>query len=130
MNQNSELKKLNNNSFMKRIFIFIFLCISLCLYAGNPNRIYNIKYVEQGSIPYKKEMTLKVSTDKIYYYERDAYWNCKYVGTTKDSNGLLFHKYMLPSSGSTVLISDAKIMKIGSVYYYIIILNGQYHYAL
>ena len=114
----------------KSIVLFLLLCISFLSYAGNPNRLYNIKYVEQNSVPYNKGMTLKVTSTRIYYYERNSYWECKYVGATKDQNGLIFHKYILPSSGSVVLISDSKVMKIGGTFYYMIILNGQYHYAL
>lgn len=115
----------------KRIFITIVAFVmTLAVYAGNPNRTYNIKYIETNSGYASKNMTIKVTSGQITYVERNAYWNCEYRGTTKDQNGLIYHKYYLPTTKSNVLISDSKIMKVGNTFYYIIILNGQYHYAL
>lgn len=115
----------------KRFFLLITgLVLSVIVFAGNPNRTYNIKYVDTNSGVAAKNMTLKVTSTQISYFERDAYWNCRYEGTIKDQNGLIYHKYYLPTTKSTVLISDSKIMKVGNSFYYIIILNGQYHYAL
>jgi len=115
----------------KRFFIaLVAFVIVLVTYAGNPNRTYNIKYVDANSGVAAKNMTIKVTPVKIVYVERDAYWNCEYRGTIKDQNGLVYHKYYLPTTKSNVLISDSKIMKVGNTFYYIIILNGQYHYAL
>lgn len=115
----------------KRFFLLITgLVLSAVVLAGYPNRTYNIKFVDTNSGVAAKNMTLKVTSTQITYSERNAYWNSKYIGTIKDQNGLIYHKYYLPSTKSTVLISDSKIMKVGSSFYYIIILNGQYHYAL
>ena len=115
----------------KKFFIvLVAFVMTLAAYAGSPNRTYNIKYVDSNSGVAAKNMTIKVSSEKIVYVERDAYWNCEYKGTTKDQNGLVYHKFYLPTSKSNVLISDSKIMKVGNTFYYIIILNGQYHYAL
>ena len=115
----------------KRIFIVIMAFVmTLAIYAGNPNRTYNIKYVDSNSGVAAKNMTIKVTAEKITYVERNAYWNSEYLGTVKDQNGLVFHKYYLSTTKSNVLISDSKIMKVGNTFYYIIILNGQYHYAL
>lgn len=115
----------------KRFFLLLTgLVLSAIVFADNPNRTYNIKYVDTNSGVAAKNMTLIVSSTQITYFERNAYWNCKYEGTIKDQNGLVYHKYYLPTTKSTVLISDSKIMKVGRSFYYIIILNGQYHYAL
>lgn len=115
----------------KRLFLtFVAFAIALVTFAGNPNRTYNIKYLDTNSGVVAKNMNIKVTPEKIVYVERNSYWNYKYLGTIKDQNGLVFHKYYLPTTKSNVLISDSKIMKVGKTIYYIIILNGQYHYAL
>lgn len=108
----------------------VVLCIALSSFAGNPYRTYSIRFIEEKNDLYNKEMTLKFTETKIFYFERDAYWNHKYTGIIRDSNGFCYHRFILPSTGSVVLVSDSKIMKIDNLFYYIIILNGQYHYAL
>lgn len=115
----------------KRFFIAIMaFVLMLAAYADNPNRTYTIKYIDTNSGVAAKNMTIKVAAEKITYVERNTYWTCEYRGTTKDQNGLVYHKYYLPTTKSNVLISDSKIMKLGNAFYYIIILNGQYHYAI
>lgn len=115
----------------KRFFLaLVAFVIAMVVNAGNPNRTYKIKYIDTNSGVVAKNMTIKVTSEKIAYVERDSYWNCEYLGSIKDQNGLVYHKYYLPTTKSNVLISDSKIMKVGNTFYYIIILNGQYHYAL
>ena len=93
------------------------------------NTRFHVRYVEENNVPYKKDMTLQFEQNRIYYIERDSYWNSTYMGVIKDQNGFEFYKYNLPSSNSTVLVSRDRIMKIENDFYFIIFLNGQYHYA-
>lgn len=125
---------------MKTLKLYVILAaisISLLSFAGNPNKNYTVKYIEDKSGDcYPMNINIKVTPTKIYAENTSSgskYWDCQYLGKIeKTDKGVTFyyHKYYLTNKQVYFIISDDKIMKYRGTFYHIILFDGEIQYAL
>ncbi len=123
---------------MKKIYALLVLIVfSLKLFAGDPNKTYNIKYLlDSDGYAVPSESTITVTPTKIYVIRNGEtkYWECEYKGVKIDkpdvNHEVKFHVYYLTNKKIYIVISDYKLVKHNGVFYYRFVIDGQVQLAL
>ncbi len=121
---------------IKLLFLF-FLFFSCALFAADPNRTYQIKYIlDSDGYAIPSESTVTVTPTKIYVIRNGEtkYWDCEYKGVKIDkpdsNHEVKFHIYYLTNKKVYIIISDYKLVKHNGVFYYRFVIDGQVQLAL
>lgn len=121
----------------KHILLVLCTLIPTLLFAGNPNKTYQIKYlIDSDGYAVKSETTMTVTPNRIYILRNGEkkYWDCEYKGIQTDqpdkNHKVQFHIYYLTNKHVYITISDYKLVKHNGVFYYRITVAGQEQLAL